>query len=76
MARERYYVLKDGDGWKVRHDDKDTPYDTQAEAMEAARDAAHKMHDGGTDSQVLVLGSDGQWQTEWTYGNDPYPPAG
>ena len=58
MARERYYVLKDGDGWKVRHNDKDTPYDTQAEAMDAARDAAHKMHDGGTDSQVLVQGSD------------------
>lgn len=76
MARVQYYVLKNGTEWKVRHNDKDYPYATQKAAMKAAVDAAHSSGKNGHDAQVLVQGRDGQWQTEWTYGNDPYPPAG
>lgn len=76
MARAIYYVLKAGDQWKIRHDDKDYPYRTQADAMRAAVDAAHKAGRDGHDAQVLVQGRDGKWQTEWTYGDDPYPPPG
>ena len=76
MARIHYYVLSNGGRWKVRHNEKDYDYDTQAAAMRAAVDAAHTSGKTGHDAQVLVQGRDGQWQTEWTYGNDPYPPKG
>ena len=76
MARAIYYVLSAGDRWKIRHDDKDYFYDTQASAIRTAVDTAHKAGQGGHDAQVLVQGHDGQWQTEWTYGHDPYPPKG
>lgn len=73
MGRARYYVVKNGAKWKIIHEGKDYHYDTQADAMKAAVDAAHKAQG---DSQVLVQGRDGKWQTEWTYGHDPYPPKG
>lgn len=76
MARAHYYVLKDGTEWKIRHNDKDYKYTTQADAMKAAVDAAHLSGRSGHDAQVLVQGRDGKWQTEWTYGHDPYPPNG
>jgi hypothetical protein len=76
MARTIYYVLKDGDQWKIRLNDKDFNYSTQAAATKAAVDAAHKNGAKGFDSQVLIQGRDGKWQTEWTYGHDPYPPKG
>jgi hypothetical protein len=44
--------------------------------MKAAIDTAHQAGQQGFDSQVLVQGRDGKWQTEWTYGKDPYPPKG
>ncbi|HYI43676.1 MAG TPA: DUF2188 domain-containing protein [Sphingomicrobium sp.] len=71
MSRAIYYVLKDGERWKIRFEGKDYSYATQTAAKDAARGAARKAHANGRDSQVLVQGSDGQWQTEWTYGNDP-----
>ncbi|RUM18716.1 DUF2188 domain-containing protein [Rhizobium phaseoli] len=76
MARAHYYVLRDGTEWKIRHNDKDYKYNTQAAAMQAAVDAAHASGKSGHDAQVLVQGRDGKWQTEWTYGHDPYPPPG
>jgi hypothetical protein len=76
MARAHYYVVKNGARWKIRFNDKDYDYPTQAAAMKAAVDAAHKAGGNGHDAQVLVQGRDGKWQTEWTYGNDPYPPKG
>ena len=76
MARAHYYVVRDGSGWKVQLDGKDYPFNTQAEAMKAAVDATHSSGREGHDAQVLVQGRDGKWQTEWTYGHDPYPPPG
>lgn len=76
MARALYFVLSDGGKWKVRHNAQDYPFDTQAVAKRAAVDAAHLSGMKGYDAQVLVQGRDGKWQTEWTYGNDPYPPPG
>lgn len=73
MARTTYYVTtKDGSWWIILNDKRYGPYDTQALASRAAVDAANKS----TNSQVLMQGRDGKWITEWTYGNDPYPPKG
>ena len=76
MARIQYLILSNGGRWKIRHNEKDYEYATQAEAMHAAVEAAHKSGEMGHDAQVLIQGRDGQWQTEWTYGHDPYPPRG
>lgn len=76
MARAEYYVLSNGGRWKVRHNNKDYDYATQAAAIRAAVDAAHSSGAKGYDAQVLIQGQGGQWRTEWTYGHDPYPPKG
>jgi hypothetical protein len=77
MARVQYFVVHDGGEWKISYNGKHYgPYGTQKAAISAAVDAAHKLGFGGTDSQVLVQGTDNQFRTEWTYGHDPYPPKG
>jgi hypothetical protein len=76
MARAHYYILHESGSWKIKHEGKDYHYATQADAMRAAVDAAHEAGRAGHDAQVLVQGRDGKWQTEWTYGRDPYPPRG
>ena len=40
------------------------PYETQ------------KSGQRGLDAQVVVQGEDNKFRTEWTYGNNPYPPPG
>lgn len=74
MARTQYVVVNHDGQWKISLNGKHYgPYDTQATALRAAVDAAHK---NGGDSQVLVQGANNQFRTEWTYGHDPYPPPG
>jgi hypothetical protein len=69
-------VLHQGQ-WKISFQEKHYgPYTTQETAIRAAVDAAHKAGDGGRNAQVLVQGTNNQFRTEWTYGNDPYPPRG
>ena len=76
MARQVIYVVTDGAKWKVKCDHCSGEIkDTQADAIKAA-----KKHVGGlpkgTLSQILVQGRDREWVTEWTYGEDPFPPPG
>lgn len=77
MARAHYYVLHNEHGWRIKlGDDYHGPYVSKASAIQVAVDAARRSHAAGHDAQVLVQGQNGQWQTEWTYGHDPYPPKG
>jgi len=77
MARTQFIVVKHEGEWKINTDGKrSAPYRTQKEAIRAAVDAAHKAGREGRDSQVLIQGEDNAFRTEWTYGNDPYPPVG
>jgi hypothetical protein len=71
MARVTYYVLSDGGTWKVRVHGLDVPFRTQAEAIAYARQRAKQTYAGGQNSQVLIQAANGQWRTEWTYGQDP-----
>lgn len=74
MARVQYFVVLHEGQWKIKFQGKHYgPYTTQKEAIRGAVDAAHKAKG---DAQVLVQGQDNQFRTEWTYGNDPYPPRG
>jgi hypothetical protein len=77
MARTQYFVTLHENQWKIVLDGKHHgPYPTQKQAIRAAVDAAHTEGKAGRDAQVLVQGEDHQFRTEWTYGHDPYPPAG
>ena len=77
MARAQYVVVKHQGEWKIAYNDKHYgPYGTQKAAIRAAVDAAHKLGQKGKDAQVLIQGEDNLFRTEWTYGNDPYPPPG
>jgi Uncharacterized protein conserved in bacteria (DUF2188) len=74
--RKIIYVVSFGDKWKVKCDHcNDEVKDTKVEAIRAA-----KLHVGafpkGILSQIVVQGTDGKFITEWTYGKDPFPPAG
>lgn len=77
MARKIIYVTSHGTKWKVQCDHcTDEPIkDTQAEAIKAAKKQVADLP-AGTLSEIRVQGKDGKWQTEWTYGKDPYPPPG
>lgn len=78
MARTVYYVVLHEGQWKIKLGDKHYgPYSSQREAIRHAVDTAHKEGQKNTDgAQVLVQGENHQFRTEWTYGNDPYPPRG
>jgi hypothetical protein len=77
MARAQYFVVLHNGEWKINFEQKHYgPYRTQADAIRAAVDAAHSSGAKGIDAQVLIQGRDNKFRTEWTYGNDPYPPPG
>lgn len=77
MARAQYFVVLHEGEWKIKFDGKHYgPYRTQADAIRGAVDAAHASGKDGFDAQVLVQGRDNKFRTEWTYGNDPFPPPG
>lgn len=72
-TRTTYYVTTKNNAWWIHLNGKEHgPYSTQAIAKRAAVDAAHRT----PNSQVVMQGRDAKWITEWTYGNDPYPPKG
>lgn len=77
MARAQYVVVSHQGEWKISFGGKHYgPYSTQKDAIRAAVNAAHTAGKNGHDSQVLIQGTDSKFRTEWTYGNDPYPPKG
>ena len=77
MARQTYYVVLHQGHWKIEYNGQHYgPYDTQRAAIRAAVDAAHADGQQGHDAEVRVQGENNQFRTEWTYGDDPYPPPG
>ena len=76
MVRSQYVVVTQNGKWKISLGDKHYgPFKTQKEATKVAIDAAHKAGKNGHDAQVVLQGEDNQFKTEWTYGQDPYPPT-
>jgi hypothetical protein len=77
MAQARYFVVQHGDTWLIKFDDEEYgPYNTQAEAMLFAIDAAQKLGDHGESAQVCLMGENGHFRPEWTYGENPPPRRG
>ncbi|MBN1316698.1 MAG: DUF2188 domain-containing protein [Anaerolineales bacterium] len=75
--RKVYHVIPDGNSgsWKIKVEGgqrASSVHKTKAEAEQAARNLAKNQPLG----QLVVHGSDGKIQKEYTYGRDPYPPVG
>jgi hypothetical protein len=75
-ARTVFHVATRDGKWVVtregRPDGEFDAFETQHEAIERARDEAQQQRP----SQVKIHRADGTIQNEFTYGDDPYPPAG
>ena len=68
------HVVPHSDGWAVRsagNDRATSVHDTQAEAIDQARDIARNQQ-----SELLIHGRDGRIRARDSYGNDPFPPKG
>lgn len=73
--RTIYEVSPKGERWAVKRRGAARAtrvFDRKVDAVSHAREIA-KRH---RDSQVLIQREDGTFQTEHTYGHDPFPPAG
>jgi uncharacterized protein YdaT len=71
MGKNQHVVPVDGD-WGVRGEGNNrltSIHDTQAEAIEAAREIAINQH-----SEVVIHRPDGRIRDRDSYGNDPFPP--
>lgn len=71
MGKNQHVVPAD-DGWGVRGEGNErltSRHDTQAEAIEAARETAINQQ-----SEVVIHRPDGRIRDRDSYGNDPYPP--
>ena len=76
MKRRRFHVTKRPDGgWQVKEEGVDEPcvkVDTKATAIACGKEVAK----AAKPSQLIVHKENGQFEDEYTYGGDPYPPAG
>ncbi|MBZ0147705.1 MAG: DUF2188 domain-containing protein [Pseudorhodoplanes sp.] len=76
MPQSRYFIVQQNDDWMIKfHDEEFGPYQSKSEAMLFAVDAAQKLGRNGENSEVCVMGENGHFRPEWTYGRDHYPPT-
>ncbi len=72
-AYARYLVVRQENLWFIRFNAQEFgPYKTDREAMMFAIDAAEKLGKKGEETQVLLVGEDGNAMAVWTYGQHPY----
>lgn len=74
MPPKNQHVVPRGDKWAVRKSGSvrvTRSFDTQKEAIKAARDIARNQG-----SEVYIHGRDGRIRDRNSYGNDPFPPPG
>ena len=75
MPNSRYFIVQQDDEWLIKFQDEQFgPYHTQKEAMLFAVDAAQKLGEHGENAEVCVMGENGHFRPEWSYGRDDYPP--
>ncbi|MBL8121997.1 DUF2188 domain-containing protein [Candidatus Saccharibacteria bacterium] len=73
MARKVYHVVPNGTNWQVKHNGQVlSNHILKSAAIEAGRQVAI----ANQPSQLVIHKADGTIETEYTYGNDPYPPVG
>ena len=68
------WVVPHGQGWAQRgagNSRVTRTFDTQQEAIDAARDTARREH-----SELFIQGGDGRIRERDSYGDDAHPPKG
>jgi hypothetical protein len=75
--RTRYLVARREDVWFILFGGQEFgPYKSAREAKLFAVDAAQKLGELGTSSEVVVTDEAGVIAPVWVYGRDAYPPRG
>ena len=74
MPDARYFIVQRDDRWVIKFNDEEYgPYKTKDEAMLFAIDAAQKLGEFGDNAEVVLMGEDGHFHTEWSHGRDAVP---
>lgn len=73
MPRKIYWVKPSGSVWQVTHGDQ--ILSTHVLKSTAVAEG-QKVARANQPSQLRVMKQDGTFETEYTYGNDPFPPQG
>ena len=78
MARIVFQVAPNGDSWTVKRDGAlQSTHQTKQAAVDAGSSTARREWEAFKRlSQCVVHRANGTIETEWTYGDDPYPPRG
>lgn len=78
MPRIIYRVAPNGEQWTVKRDGTlQSSHKTKQPAVDAGSAGARREWESfKRPSQCVVHRANGTIETEWTYGNDPYPPPG
>lgn len=71
--RSNYHVVPNGKEWLIQKEN-ETAVKGFSDKQEAVQEARRLAQDA--QGSLYVHGMDGQIQTEWTYGRDPFPPEG
>jgi hypothetical protein len=67
MSPTRYFLIQRDDEWMIQFADEEFgPYKTNAEAMLFAVEAARKLSERGTDTEVCLMGDNGFFHAEWS----------
>jgi hypothetical protein len=74
MPNARYFIVRSQDSWLIKYGDEEYgPYSSQSEAMLFAIDAARKLGRRGENAEVCVMGENGHFRPEWSYGQESGP---
>jgi hypothetical protein len=73
MTRTHYRVLPNGNVWQLRREQ--APLSNHARKEDAVFQG-RRVAKADQPSQLTVHKADGTIETEYTYGDDPYPPKG
>jgi len=61
------------DRWHLQHLGRSiSAFDTREEAIDAGRTRAHRLHEVGTNAQLVIHREDGSIENEFSYGEDPH----
>jgi hypothetical protein len=75
VALSQFIVLKRKGQWAVKSNDQERSCSSQLEAIHAAIQLANECGKNGKASVVLLQAAKNQFETIWTYGESPFPPA-
>jgi hypothetical protein len=75
VALNQFIVLKRKGLWAVKSNDHEQSCSSQMEAIHAAIKLANECGKNGKTSVVLLQAAKNQFETIWTYGESPFPPA-